>query len=154
MHEFHNILFPILMIIGAEGMFQILRFTQEHFSNSKVNADRGDRGETPNKGDFLSRMAKMQSENPENFAEKDVFNVCGTNIGAGSDTTSVSLCALLYSLITHPDAMARLRIGIQEFSDDRIQRNLRIIPNCAKDAISAGLHKGSHAGTSSNRTSL
>ncbi|CAO2650872.1 Nn.00g091690.m01.CDS01 [Neocucurbitaria sp. VM-36] len=116
MHEFHRILFPVFMMTGAGGLAHLMKFTQEQISESKVEAKRADGG--PTKSDFLSRMVEMHNENPEKFTDADLFATCMTNIGAGSDTTSISLCAVLYSLMTHPDALAKLRREIQNFGDD------------------------------------
>ncbi len=34
---------------------------------------------------------------------------CSSNVGAGSDTTSISLSAILYYLIQHPEKLRKLR---------------------------------------------
>ncbi|KAJ4366495.1 hypothetical protein N0V83_008131 [Neocucurbitaria cava] len=123
MNEFHKTLFPLFLITGSGGMFQMMKFTQDQISKFKSEADRD---EKPTKGDFLSRMIKMHKENPEKFTDNDLFTACITNIGAGSDTTSISLCAVLHCLMTHDAAMAILRKEIEEFVDGSTENGRRI----------------------------
>lgn len=52
-------------------------------------------------GTFLKRLLNMHAENPEKISMADIFTTCITNIGAGSDTTSISLTAILYNLSKH-----------------------------------------------------
>jgi cytochrome P450 len=40
---------------------------------------------------FLKKLLDMQAKNPDTISNADIFTTCITNIGAGSDSTSVSL---------------------------------------------------------------
>ncbi|OQE14395.1 hypothetical protein PENFLA_c038G00986 [Penicillium flavigenum] len=42
-----------------------------------------------------------------------VNNVIGANIGAGSDTTGISMSAVIYFLMKHPDCLQKLRDEIE-----------------------------------------
>lgn len=95
---------------GASGMAHMMKFTQEQIDTAKFEGVKDDKS---GRADFLSRMMKLHNDDPDRFTDIDVFLTCITNIGAGSDTTSISLCAVLYELITHPTAMAKLRKEIE-----------------------------------------
>jgi len=58
--------------------------------------------------DFLSMLIQMHRANPEVVTTRDVFGSCMTNIGAGSDTTSISLTGILYYLHTHQGALRKV----------------------------------------------
>ncbi|KAJ4260730.1 hypothetical protein NW757_001112 [Fusarium falciforme] len=56
----------------------------------------------------------LHEDNPAKFPLDAVQSTCLVNIGAGSDTTSISLCSILYNLMTHPDALQKLRDEIDQ----------------------------------------
>lgn len=77
--------------------------------------------------DFLSRFLKLHEEDRENFTMDEVLIHVGTNVyefqpvrkanmtsGAGSDTTAISLRAMLYNLAKHPSTMRKLQQEIEE----------------------------------------
>jgi cytochrome P450 len=59
--------------------------------------------------DFITKFQAVQRENPEKMTDKDIRLTVALNIGAGSDTTSITLNAILYYLCKNPVAMERLR---------------------------------------------
>lgn len=59
--------------------------------------------------DFLAKTLRLHRANPEKFPFRDVLSVCVTNIGAGSDTTSVSLSGIMYGLIKNPEALKKVQ---------------------------------------------
>lgn len=69
----------------------------------------GDEDKKAGQGDFLSKLLKLHRENPEKVSMRDVRVACETNIGAGSDTTGISLSSVMYHLYTHPVVLAKLR---------------------------------------------
>ena len=64
--------------------------------------------------DFLSKIMEAREATPEKVSEYDVQMVGGNNINAGSDTTAVSLSAIMFYLCRNPRAMAKLRKEITE----------------------------------------
>lgn len=65
--------------------------------------------------DFLGTILRMHGQNPDRIHLADVNMYPLTNIGAGSDTTSVSLAGIMYNLIISPDKLQRVR-DLLEFS--------------------------------------
>ncbi|RAR09523.1 pisatin demethylase [Stemphylium lycopersici] len=62
--------------------------------------------------DFLDKLLPLEQEGKA--TRRDTLNACGSNIGAGSDTTAISLVAVFAYLAMHPTVLARLR---QELDD-------------------------------------
>jgi cytochrome P450 len=59
--------------------------------------------------DFLTKLLALHAEDPGKVTMYDVLMACRTNIGAGSDTTGISLSAILYHLCRNPSTLATLR---------------------------------------------
>ncbi|KKY23502.1 putative pisatin demethylase [Diplodia seriata] len=58
--------------------------------------------------DFLTKLLRLEAPAGPN-TPFDTFNAAGSNIAAGSDTTAITLSAVLYHLLRNPSALARLR---------------------------------------------
>lgn len=93
-----------------QGFGYMAKFTQDQIDTAMRDPKRADMDGQ----DFLSKCLAAHRENPEKFTTHDVFSVCITNIGAGSDTTSISLSSVLWHLYRNPQALKTLR---QEISD-------------------------------------
>jgi len=61
-----------------------------------------ERRQSPREGDFLSVLLKVEAEN-DNFEEWDILCLLLALIGAGSDTTLVTLLWTVYGLLKHRD---------------------------------------------------
>ncbi|KAH7053460.1 pisatin demethylase [Macrophomina phaseolina] len=65
-------------------------------------------GITPDdKNDFLTRLLRFEDSGQN--TPFDTFNSCGSNIAAGSDTTAITLSAIMYYLLRNPDVLRELR---------------------------------------------
>jgi hypothetical protein len=106
-YSVHSWIFKPVMMLGASGFAHMINFTARQIPEQKGSSG---------KDDFLSRVLAMNKENPENFTDLDVFITCITNIGAGSDTTSISLTSILYHLIKEPRCFEK----VQSFLDSLI----------------------------------
>ena len=70
-------------------------------------------GETlSDREDFMAKCIKLSKEGK--LDQPTINNVIGANIGAGSDTTGISLTAIVYFLTKHPSCLAKLRKEIAE----------------------------------------
>lgn len=105
--EFHRPLAGLQSKLAPEGngMASMVAFTQKQLQL------RGSDGisKQQSEGDFLSKLLQLHSTDPEKVTIGDVFGTCMTNIGAGSDTTSISLGSVIYHLCRYPDTMATLQ---------------------------------------------
>jgi cytochrome P450 len=60
-----------------------------------------------NREDFLAKCVSLaKAGKVDQFT---INNVLGSNIGAGSDTTGISMTAVIYFLMKHPDCLRKLR---------------------------------------------
>jgi hypothetical protein len=58
---------------------------------------------------FLEKFLRKHEADPTSFTQMHVFAGCGANVGAGSDTTGISLAAIFYYLLKHPNCYQKLR---------------------------------------------
>jgi cytochrome P450 len=58
--------------------------------------------------DFLAKMFQKHYEDPKGFTMQRVLMICLTNIGAGSDTTSISLCAIFWYMLQNPETFVKV----------------------------------------------
>ena len=64
--------------------------------------------------DILGKLSSTQKEKPTELTMANVTSVCSSNVGAGSDTTAISLRAILWFLLINPDKKAKLLEEIDE----------------------------------------
>lgn len=67
--------------------------------------------------DFLTKFLSKHTEDPEAFSMYHVLMGCTSNMVAGSDTTAISLSAVLYYLLRHPDVLQRLREELEQWQE-------------------------------------
>ncbi|KAB8238723.1 cytochrome P450 [Aspergillus alliaceus] len=65
---------------------------------------------------FLRKI--LQLEAAHKVGRNNVLDSCGSNIGAGSDTTGISLSAALWYIYRNPDKLAKLREEIDTMTAD------------------------------------
>ncbi|KAH6972493.1 cytochrome P450 [Ilyonectria sp. MPI-CAGE-AT-0026] len=114
---------------GAKGAGRayILSFTKERIREHQTTPKAVP--ETPESStamvDFLSKFLAKHSDNPDAFTSYHVLTGCSANMVAGSDTTAISLSAILYYLLTNPECLQKLRAEIRSCEE---QGNLSEFP--------------------------
>ncbi len=123
--QIHPVLFKIRnWLAGSRGKGRqyIINFTQEsmaaHQSEPKAQVSTAEHGlkEGPQREtvDFLTKFLNKHSENPSVFTAYHVLQGCVSNMVAGSDTTSISLSAILYYLLRDPAVLKKLRDEVDQ----------------------------------------
>ncbi|KAL6354975.1 hypothetical protein LRP88_12333 [Fusarium phalaenopsidis] len=111
-NELHGVLSWLMSFLPANGIAYVANFTQASIQQGRKirSMDRSfDKAQ-----DFLSKALSLHQANPDKFPDAAIQTLCLTNFGAGSDTTSISLCATIFSLIKHPECLSKLRNEIDE----------------------------------------
>lgn len=95
--------------------FTAIRIAEERASPKPVIEANGEDGAGIGET-FLSKFLSKHYQDPKEFTNYHILNGCASNMFAGSDTTGISLSAILYFLLKSPDSMAQLREEITEFT--------------------------------------
>ncbi|KAI8675977.1 hypothetical protein NCS57_00500600 [Fusarium keratoplasticum] len=119
----HQYLAPVRNRIGKRGTGRqyIVEFTKQcladHQSNPKaiVTDDLDSASEHHSTMDFLSKFIAKNTADNSSFTQYHVLAGCVANMVAGSDTTAISLSAILYHLLRNPDKLRILREEIDGF---------------------------------------
>ncbi|KAI5262798.1 cytochrome P450 family protein [Aureobasidium subglaciale] len=61
------------------------------------------------RNDFLEKFFRLQREKPDQVTDVAVISMAAANITAGSDTSAISLRAIIYHLLLHPEYLDLLR---------------------------------------------
>ncbi|KAJ5793682.1 Cytochrome P450 [Penicillium paradoxum] len=69
--------------------------------------------------DFLTRFLEAKTEHPNVVDDNQVFSYTVSNMNAGSDTTAISLRAILYYILKHPLVHAKLNTELNLALEER-----------------------------------
>ncbi|OCL15320.1 cytochrome P450 family protein [Glonium stellatum] len=112
----HPLLFRVVSYLpssGAAGFQYLFKFANERIGERKLwLGTEADDGPMDQVGRFLTAHMKR----PDYFTTQDVLMGSLANILAGSDTTAISLSAILHYLCTHPEKMQKLRDKIDSIA--------------------------------------
>ncbi|KAH7111803.1 cytochrome P450 [Dendryphion nanum] len=116
MPEFHIPIYTVSKMLGKNGLVRALEFTDKQIRERLASMDEKDSAHKNR--DFLTSVLQLHKQAPDEFPMIKVFTTCVQNIGAGSDTTSISLSAIMWHLITNPRVLTKLRAEM----DERIEK--------------------------------
>ncbi|KAH7063540.1 pisatin demethylase [Macrophomina phaseolina] len=105
--EIHPWLLRATKLLGLENPTAPV----QNYIYNQINLRR--QGVTPDdKNDFLTKLLKMEDAGPN--TSFDTVNSISNNIGAGSDTTAITLSGCMYYLLRNPTCFAKLRKEIDD----------------------------------------
>jgi cytochrome P450 len=119
----HKYLFPVRNWLAGPtgtGRAYVMKFTQERIAEHEkeqtkaipVDGAQLEQGKTSM--DFLTKFFKKNADDPKAFTMYHLSMGCVSNMVAGSDTTAISLSAILYYLLKNPQTFETLRQEIDE----------------------------------------
>jgi cytochrome P450 len=115
----HQYLFPIRnYLAGAKGTGRayVLSFTNERIRESQTSPKPVATESEVTTQDFLTKFLAKNTADPDVFTQYHVLMGCTSNMVAGSDTTAISLSAVLYYLLKNPACLERLRNEIDHMA--------------------------------------
>lgn len=104
----HNFLMPV---IGNHLAINDRNGTIRDYTIKEVQ-NRFDRGS--DRPDILGKLFDIHKEKPEEMDFTSIVSVASSNVGAGSDTTAISLRAMIFYLLKYPEKKALLLEEIDE----------------------------------------
>lgn len=98
------------------GVMNVRRFaiTQLEAKYGKLESDE-EKSDRQKSTDFITRFLRIHNQEPSKITKDDISTVCVMNVGAGSDTTSISFTAALFYLVKYPRVLSCLREEIKDF---------------------------------------
>ncbi|KAL2837823.1 cytochrome P450 [Aspergillus pseudodeflectus] len=111
--EWHPILSRILALFPSSGMRHLVAFAERQIGQGQEKLEaKGSYAQSS--ASFLEKLLGMHYQSQGKISMADLFTTCITNIGAGSDSTSISLTAILYNIFKHPTVYEKLREEIDQ----------------------------------------
>ncbi|KAI3329533.1 cytochrome P450 [Ustulina deusta] len=144
--RFHRLAFAVVnFLAGRKGAGRefVVRLTQSRIADEQEKrraARAGGEERSIDAEPFVSKFLAKYERDPETFSMQHVLAGCTANMAAGSDTTSVTLSAILYYLLRHPKCLQTLRDEIEAFGPGdccRIHSALRIRSRCLISRLSS-----------------
>lgn len=117
----HRFLFPLKnYLAGKKGAARgyVLSFTKDRMAEHQ-REPKAVREDEEGAVDFLTKFVGKHAQDPEGFTSAHTLAGCTSNMVAGSDTTAISLSAILYYLLRHPTCFERLRAEVDEHASER-----------------------------------
>ncbi|KAI3319510.1 cytochrome P450 [Xylariaceae sp. AK1471] len=120
--RFHRFTFALRNLLAGKkgaGRAYILSFTKNRITEQQATGEKltgNIEGKVMAKP-FLEKFMTKNGQDPKIFTMEHVLVGCAMNMVAGSDTTAISLSAILYYLLKHQQCLRRLRDEISEFQE-------------------------------------
>ncbi|KAJ5343280.1 uncharacterized protein N7506_003104 [Penicillium brevicompactum] len=106
-----------LNLFGAGGRAYIRKFVQEKIAlqEKKKKSDVETQSEKTTQN-FVEKLMLVRDKDPEKITDLHIFIMANTNVAAGSDTTAISLSAIMWHLLSYPETLQKLREELDEFT--------------------------------------
>lgn len=108
------------LLLGASATGPVARFARACLEE-RLREEEGEKGGGGRKQDFMARFFAARATHPTIVDDAQVFSYVVTNVFAGSDTTAISLRAVIYLVLKHPRVHAKL---MRELDDARREGRL------------------------------
>ncbi|KAI0432674.1 cytochrome P450 [Xylaria sp. FL1042] len=121
--RFHRLAFTVVNFLAGKkgaGREFIVRLTRSRVADEQEKRRTRSEDRSGGAEPFVSKFLAKYELNPETFSMDHVLAGCTANMAAGSDTTSVTLSAILYYLLRNPQCLRELREEIEEFRARRL----------------------------------
>jgi cytochrome P450 len=116
--ELHWLLGHVAKVLKLEpGVLKVLEFVHLQIQN-RIS---GQTKSPEDREDFLDKLLPLEQQGKA--TRHDTMNACGSNIGAGSDTTAISLSAAIAYLSMNPNALAKLRQELDDAMNNGVLSN-------------------------------
>lgn len=99
----------IFSLLPQKGGHFVGNFTRSQISSRESIYNSDDTKARKGAPDFVSKFLAIRAADPGKMTPMDIFTTCNSNIGAGSDTTAISLSSILYHLLKYPSTFKRLQ---------------------------------------------
>jgi cytochrome P450 len=103
----HRFLFPMLPKTGGHGY--VGRYTMKQVEERQKTLKDPKNAGREGPPDIMTKILLAHEEDPEKMTKLDLFTMCQSNIGAGSDTTAITLSSIFYHLLKYPKTYHRLQ---------------------------------------------
>ncbi|OLN95513.1 Pisatin demethylase 18 [Colletotrichum chlorophyti] len=118
-HRLLNFLKNKLAGAGGAGRRHVLAFTSERIREAQTAPKSVALGGSESYMEcFLAKFLAKHSADPNTFTNFHVLSGCVSNMVAGSDTTAISLSAVLYYLVKNPACLHKLRSEIDSLASE------------------------------------
>jgi cytochrome P450 len=98
---------PIRAKLFGTKTAPVAKFARDRL-NERLNSNEKISKSPKQPKDFLTRFLEAKTTHPDIVDDKQIFSYTVTNMFAGSDTTAISLRAVLYYTLKNPPVLARL----------------------------------------------
>lgn len=131
----HPLLYRLKNLLAGKkgsGRAYIIKFTGERINEHRTNAkavgidhvDKDLQADGSETESFLSKFMSKHTRDPEAFTREHTVTGCVSNMVAGSDTTAISLSAVLHHLLSNPDCLKKLQAEVDLFSaEGKLSKN-------------------------------